>query len=483
MATFPPSILETSEQRGIRSIALAMLADAERELHRLTTAPDEEALHDFRVAIRRLRSWLRAHGEAIGEGAPRRALRALRRVARNTNGRRDAEVLHAWLSGALPDATRRDRPGLQWLLAAVGDDIRAGAAEEGDVSTEFATAAETLREQLPLFQLTHHLDEGAREVPFAVALASVVRVHASQLERRLEHVHGEEDQGTLHLARIAGKRLRYILEPVSPHLAGGAAVITQLKAMQDALGALNDIHVWRDDLRKRFEHASAEEARRLAEFSLDDPAPRARRRRDLRPGLTAVADRLTVELQASQGKWAAGWSHAVREDFFGAVEQLALALAQHGIGGVEIERKYLLAALPSPLPPGEAWEIEQGYLPGERLVERLRHVRTPEGERWFRTMKSGRGVARIELEEETTREVFEAMWPLTLGKRVTKRRLRIPAGALLWEIDAFTDRDLVLAEVELRQSDEVVEIPPWLAPQVVREVTSEAGYVNANLAR
>jgi CHAD domain-containing protein/CYTH domain-containing protein len=484
VATFPPSILETTEHRGIRSIALAMVADAERELHRLSTAPDDEALHDFRVAVRRLRSWLRAHRETIGRSAPRSALRELRRVARQTNGRRDAEVFHAWLSGALPTATRRDRPGLQWLLAAVGDDIRAGAAQEGDVTADFTSAAESLRERLPLFTVTHHLDDGAREVPFAAAHAAVVRAHASTLERRLERVHGDEDVTTIHRARIAGKRLRYILEPVAPHLEGGAAVITLLKGMQDALGALNDIHVWRADLRKRFEHASAEEARRLAEFSVDDPAPRARRRRDLRPGLMAVADRLIADLQARQHEWMSGWSLSLREDFFGAVEHLAVALEQHGIGDIEIERKYLLAALPSPLPEGgEAWEIEQGYLPGERLVERLRHVRSPEGERWYRTVKSGTGVSRIELEEATTREVFEAMWPLTLGKRVTKRRHRIPVGPLLWELDEFTDRDLVLAEVELRQSDQAVEIPPWLAPLVIRDVTGEAEYVNANLAR
>lgn len=483
MATYPPSILETTEQRGTRSIALTMLEDAERELHRLSTAPDDEALHDFRVAIRRLRSWLRAHRQTLGAGAPRSALRRLRRVARDTNGRRDAEVFHAWLSGALPAVTRRDRPGLQWLLAAVGDDLRAGAAQEGDVFADFASAAESLREALPFFQVTHHLEDGAREVPFAAALAGTVRVHASTLERRLERVHGEEDQATIHRARIAGKRLRYILEPVAPHLAGGAAVIAQLKGMQDSLGGLNDLHVWRGDLRKRFEHASEEEARRLAEFSLDDPAPRPRRRRDLRPGLMAIADRLNADLQARQQEWASTWSIGAREDFLGTVEELAVALEQHGIGDLEIERKYLLVALPAPMPPGEAWEIEQGYLPGERLVERLRHVRSPDGERWYRTVKSGTGVSRIELEDETTRETFEAMWPLTLGKRVTKRRHRIPHGTLLWEVDEFTDRELVLAEVELHRADEEVVIPGWLGPLVVRDVTDEAEYVNANLAR
>jgi CYTH domain-containing protein len=92
-------------------------------------------------------------------------------------------------------------------------------------------------------------------------------------------------------------------------------------------------------------------------------------------------------------------------------------------------------------------------------------------------------VARTELEEPTTRELFDAMWPLTAGRRVTKRRHCIRHGALTWEIDEFTDRDLVLAEVELRNAAEQPDLPDWLAPLVVREVTGEPEYVNANLAR
>jgi CYTH domain-containing protein len=118
-----------------------------------------------------------------------------------------------------------------------------------------------------------------------------------------------------------------------------------------------------------------------------------------------------------------------------------------------------------------------------RLVERLRRVRTRERERYYRTVKSGTGLARLELEEETTRDVFEAMWPLTAGRRVSKRRYRIPDGGVVWEVDEFTDRGLVLAEVELSRVDQPVVLPDWLAPTVARDVTGEPEYVNANLAR
>jgi CYTH domain-containing protein len=56
-------------------------------------------------------------------------------------------------------------------------------------------------------------------------------------------------------------------------------------------------------------------------------------------------------------------------------------------------------------------------------------------------------------------------------------------GGHVWEVDAFLDRDLVLAEVELESEDEEAPLPDWLAPWVEREVTGEAEYSNVNLAR
>lgn len=50
-------------------------------------------------------------------------------------------------------------------------------------------------------------------------------------------------------------------------------------------------------------------------------------------------------------------------------------------------------------------------------------------------------------------------------------------------MDQFCDRDLVLAEVELPSEETAVEVPGWLKPYLVREVTDEAEYVNLNLAR
>jgi CYTH domain-containing protein len=165
------------------------------------------------------------------------------------------------------------------------------------------------------------------------------------------------------------------------------------------------------------------------------------------------------------------------------VETVRESLVTTGVADIEIERKYLLSGKPPSLEGQPFREIEQGYIPGERLQERVRRVRKNGTEWYVRTVKVGSGIRRIELQEDTDRETFEVLWPLTRGRRVIKRRYRVPEAGLVWEVDEFTDRDLVLAEVELPSEDVQPRLPDWIAPYVVREVTDESEYLNVNLAR
>ena len=149
----------------------------------------------------------------------------------------------------------------------------------------------------------------------------------------------------------------------------------------------------------------------------------------------------------------------------------------------EIERKWLLSALPPRVADVPPAEFTQGYLPGDVLIERVRRETRFGDTRWMRTVKLGRGISRIEIEEEASADLGAALFALTEGKRVTKRRYAVAQGALTWEIDAFTDRELFLAELELPEESTPVTIPEWLAPYVVREVTGESAFTNWRLAR
>lgn len=149
----------------------------------------------------------------------------------------------------------------------------------------------------------------------------------------------------------------------------------------------------------------------------------------------------------------------------------------------EIERKFLLSGLPPRALDGRRIAMAQGYLPGQQIRERVRREVSDDEVVLRRTIKLGRGLERIELEEGIDEAFFEALWPLTEGRRVRKTRYVVVEGEHAFEIDAFEDRELFVAEVELRSIDDAVELPDWLSPYVIREVTDEPGYVNANLAR
>jgi adenylate cyclase len=151
---------------------------------------------------------------------------------------------------------------------------------------------------------------------------------------------------------------------------------------------------------------------------------------------------------------------------------------------LEIERKYLLNAMPA-FPAAEiVLDIDQGYLPGIKVLERVRRERSDAGVvRYFRTMKLGTGLVRTELEDETDEKLFNHLWLLTEGRRVRKRRHVVRNGDDRWEIDEFLDRELYLAELELASVDARIEIPDWLKAVLVREVTDERAYTNRSLAR
>jgi CYTH domain-containing protein len=150
----------------------------------------------------------------------------------------------------------------------------------------------------------------------------------------------------------------------------------------------------------------------------------------------------------------------------------------------EIERKYLLRGQPPRTVGARSLEIDQGYIPGERIRERIRRAREANDTRYYRTIKMGSGIRRIEIEEEASEGFFLAVWPLTLGCRVRKRRYLVHDSGLVWEIDEFLDRpSLWLAELELAHADQTIEIPEWLALFVEREVTDDPSYTNRALAK
>lgn len=145
----------------------------------------------------------------------------------------------------------------------------------------------------------------------------------------------------------------------------------------------------------------------------------------------------------------------------------------------EIERKFLVN--------GNAWRTlaqgvlyRQGYLNSAK--ERTVRVRTA-GEKGFLTVKGiTNGVTRSEFEYEIPfADADEMLSGLAEKPLIEKRRFKIPAGALVWEIDEFLGENagLIVAEIELPDEDAPFERPDWLG----REVSNDPRFFNSNLVR
>lgn len=485
MPEYPAHLLDRSPQEAVGAVGIALLDEAEAARDRLNDPDDAEALHDFRVALRRLRSVLRAFRSRLDDPPPKKLRQRLRDLQRATNDARDTEVQILWVQAQHQHLTRGQRVGANWFRKRLEQRRdEAYTASHRVIARTFPRLARRARKWL-----TEAAGGGAVEeslATYAGVLADLVAEHAAALQELLRGVRAAGDEEAVHAARIGAKRLRYLLELVVQDAKPARAAVKRLKALQTVLGDLRDAQVVDREFAAAGELAAAEHVRRLHEMeiraSADQREIRAARRRNATPGMLALA-RLGREAQDRLFRqFAAEWHDGMPGALSEALEAVQQILNQHRRATVEIERKYLLRSVPEGLNGAEFAEIEQGWLPGAKLQERLRRARRGAVLEHYRTVKLGAGISRTELEEETTAELFAQLWPLTDGRRVHKRRYYVPDGALTWEIDEFLDRNLVLAEVELPAPDAPVALPAWLAPVVEREVTGDPAYLNVNLA-
>ena len=154
--------------------------------------------------------------------------------------------------------------------------------------------------------------------------------------------------------------------------------------------------------------------------------------------------------------------------------------------GIEIERRFVLAEPPSFLIRLDSLEIEQWYPPNlaglvppkealEVISEGVR-IRCIDNS-WMATVKGPwKGSARVEFEWNINPMQCPVEWP-----KISKTRYLWPSpDGFVWEIDVFKEEleGLVIAEVELTNEEDEVEIPSW----ALGELTGLDDWSNAALA-
>jgi CHAD domain-containing protein len=245
----PPDASEDGEEdrRAVDFLApalFAMIAAVLRTAERVTAAgvsgrDDPEAIHDFRVALRRLRTALRPARRPWGKRHLKEIAAELRRFAQATGAVRDEEVLRETLSAlSLPARARAELDGWIARRARQERERRRGVVRLLR-APDAPGAAPSLH--LALAHLERRLGARRDEDLAAGELAQAALRAAIEGVRALGEA-DPRDAAAMHALRIAWKRVRYTAELFGPLLGDGAIATAKVGArMQKRLGELHDL--------------------------------------------------------------------------------------------------------------------------------------------------------------------------------------------------------------------------------------------------
>jgi CHAD domain-containing protein len=254
----PPGIATPSPHaRSAGEVVLAYLGAQAQRLRRydpLVRRDAPDAVHQMRVAARRMRSALQAFGRVIDREETRELVAELRWVAGELGGARDTEVMAERFAA---------------LLTEVPDELKLGPIEAAVTRSFARRQAEARRVGLAALDSERYLAlhdridalfanppltprarrKTRRELPQSVRRA-YRRVESRMVEAQSQPAGGGRDPA-LHETRKAAKRLRYAIEAVGPTLGKPAARLRKrLKSVQDLLGEHQDAVVSRPVLRE-----------------------------------------------------------------------------------------------------------------------------------------------------------------------------------------------------------------------------------------
>ncbi|HEY3934871.1 MAG TPA: CHAD domain-containing protein [Gemmatimonadales bacterium] len=278
-----------------------------------------EDVHDFRVALRRLRGWFRVCHDPLADTVPGKNQRALRRISRRAGKVRDLEIEQQWLLAL-------DDPGADAATIVGASDFtrRAGQRHQRKlkrlrqaVADDWPPLAERLGEEL-----NHDTRDRSRAARgrFGTHLAAALRDGLQELRRAARPRPAITNVAGLHALRIEAKRLRYLLESFDPHFRRGARTLALLVRAQDAIGALHDEQMIAarigEELAKDPDDRGLVMLRRVARRRIREAAPAALSAAlaigqvQVSRDVTALAAR--CESRRRQGAGSVGGSTAVR---------------------------------------------------------------------------------------------------------------------------------------------------------------------------
>ena len=208
-----------------------------------------DAIHDMRVAIRRLRSVLRDFASVVDKRPLAELTKALKRLAGMLGRVRDLDVMIDELTKHEKDADGSTLEGIRLII----DDLIERRARELkslentvtgefvlDLRTRFTASIDSALRQRRLFEHKNIADEGSRTIHSCL----------EEFQELSDAFYRPYSTKRLHRLRIAGKHLRYAIELFEPQFGDGLKpFVDGMKKMQSHLGEIHDCDVWVERMR------------------------------------------------------------------------------------------------------------------------------------------------------------------------------------------------------------------------------------------
>lgn len=211
---------------------------------------DADALHDFRINARRLIGYVKIIEKT--RGVPAKLRKRLRRALRATGPWRDAHIESEWMA----DYARRRSGGHGSAALATAFSRHCAPAPAGP--RWWRKVDGTLKE------LRRAVEQNApRRKDLFAAQSTAAEKEWRRLLRRLRRLDDVCDQAALHKARIAAKKLRYLLEALDK-TPRGLPPPAVLRRLQTALGDVHDRDVIAVDVAAAGREAALASPRRTA---------------------------------------------------------------------------------------------------------------------------------------------------------------------------------------------------------------------------
>jgi len=255
VATAPPDVV-VPEVSGQPSIEVVIRRAVAASVHRLIThdpgvrlGDDSEAVHQARVATRRLRSDLRTFRTLVDEPWADSLRDELRWLGDVLGAVRDADVMLERLSSHIDGLEHVDQAAAERLLDDLREQRTRAVAQLLDAlrSERYDTVLDHLVVAARRPRLLLRIDDNDdRDV-----LRGLVRGPWERLARTVRSLPEEPTDVALHEIRIKAKRARYAAEAVEPAIGKPARTFARaLVALQDVLGDHQDAVVASEWLRR-----------------------------------------------------------------------------------------------------------------------------------------------------------------------------------------------------------------------------------------